>query len=74
MTAILAALGPLRQRGGDEVGRRHQCRRRLVVLVDADAVEAQPLGVLELVEVAVVELLADLGVEVLVREPSDGEA
>ena len=39
-----------------------------MVLVDRDAVEAELLGVLELVEVAVVELVAELGVEVLVGE------
>jgi hypothetical protein len=39
-----------------------------VVLVDRDAVEAELLGVLELVEVAVVEAVAELGIEVLAGE------
>ena len=54
----LAALGPLRQGRGDEVGRRHQAVGVLVVLVDADAVEAQLVGVGQGVDVFVVELVA----------------
>jgi hypothetical protein len=45
-----------------------------VVLADRDAVEAELLGVLELVEVAVVELVADLGSKCLLGKSSDGEA
>jgi hypothetical protein len=39
-----------------------------MVLVDGDAVESQLVRVLELVEVALVELLAESRVEVPVRE------
>ena len=67
-TMTLRAARAPRQRRGHDVGRGHQPVGRLVVLVDRDAVEAELLGVLELVEVAVVELVAELGVEVLVGE------
>src|SRR5881397_929447 len=50
------------------VGARHRPVAVLVVLVDAQAVPAELLRVLELVEVLVVELLADLRVVVAVRE------
>ena len=59
-------LHPLRLAGEDrrhQVGRRHEPVGVLVVLVDADAVEAELLRVDQLVEVAVVNLVADLGVE-----------
>ena len=52
---------------GHQVRGRHQPVRVLVVLVDADPVEAELLGVDELVEVAVVEGAAVLGVEQRVR-------
>ena len=58
MTAILQRLRALGQRGGDEVGRRHQAVGVLVVLVDADAVEAELVGVGERVDVFAVEVVA----------------
>ena len=53
----LAPLGPLRQRPGDDVGRRHQAVGVLMMLVDADAVEAQLVGVGEGVDVFAVEFV-----------------
>ncbi len=53
---------------GDDVRRGHDPVGRLVVLVAADPVEAEPVCVLELVEVAVVELVTELGIEVPVWE------
>ena len=47
-----------RQRRRDQVRRRHQSIAVLVVLVAADAVEAERLRVLELVEVRVVDVVA----------------
>src|SRR6185436_6351350 len=48
--------------------RGHQAVRRLVMLVHRHRVEAELLAVLQLVEIAVVELVALLRVEVLVRQ------
>ncbi len=45
---------PARQPGGDDVRRRHEPVAVLVVLVHADAVEAERVGVFELVHVLVV--------------------
>ncbi len=47
-----------RQAGGDDVGRRHDAVAVLVVLVDADAVEAERGGVFQQVHVGVVDLVA----------------
>ena len=58
--------GAAHQHGGHHVGARHRAVAVLVVLVDADAVPAQRLGVLELVEILVVERVADG------RDRSDG--
>ena len=41
----LDLLRALDKRAGDEIGRRHQSIGVLVMLVDADAVEAEPLGI-----------------------------
>ena len=48
-TKSAASRGAPRERRGDEVGRGHQAVAVLVVLVDADAVEAERVGVFELV-------------------------
>jgi hypothetical protein len=48
--------GPARQNPRDHVRRGHKAIGVLVVLVHADAVETQGVGIFELVEVAVVEL------------------
>ena len=55
-------LGAAREGGGHELGRGHHAVGVLVVLVDADAVEAERGGVLELVEVLVVDAVAFDGV------------
>src|SRR5439155_5487807 len=47
---------------------RHRAVAVLVVLVDAEPVPAEPLGVLELVEVLVVERVAEARVVVAVRQ------
>ena len=49
-----SAAGPAGQTGGDDVRARHDPVAVLVVLVDADAVEPELVGVLELVHVLVV--------------------
>ena len=64
----LGPLGAAGQGRGHDVRRRHQPVRALVVLVDGDPVEAKLVRVLELVQVPLVELVAELRVEVLVRE------
>src|SRR5262249_15064001 len=48
--------------------RRHQAVRRLMVLVDAQHVEAELVAKLELVQIAVVEEVALLGIVVAVRQ------
>ena len=57
MTAMLAALSALRQRGGDDIGRGHQTVGVLVMLVDADAVEAKLVSVGEGVDVLAIEIM-----------------
>ena len=52
---ILPRLVLLRQRGGDQVRRRHQPVDVLVVLVEHHAVEAELVGIGELVDVLLVE-------------------
>src|SRR5204863_8785775 len=64
----------LRARGAAREHRRHHVRARhgavavLVVLVDAEPVPAERLGILELIEVLVVERVTDLGVVEAVRQ------
>ena len=60
-----------RQTGGHDVGRRHQAVRVLVMLVDAHAVESELVGQLQLIQVAVVDLVAALSVVqvVLAHDP-----
>ena len=58
----LAVLGPLRQRGGDQVGRRHQAVDVLMVLVEHHAVEAELVGIGELVDILLIEAAAFLRV------------
>ena len=53
----LRLLGRARERGGDQVRRRHQPVGGLMVLVDADAVEAELVGQFELADVTLVKLL-----------------
>ncbi len=62
----LGALDAARQRAGEQAGRRHHAVGGLVVLVEADAVEAELVGKLHLVEILVIELGA------LLRDRSRG--
>ena len=55
------------RRSGDN-RRRHETVRGLVMLVHRDDVEAELLAVLELIQIAVVELVALLRIEILVRQ------
>ena len=59
----LHAARHLGERGGHDVGRRHQAVGVLVVLVDADDIEAQPFGRHQLVEVVRIERPPALGIE-----------
>ena len=60
----LRTLCPGDEVGGDDVRRRHEAVRGLVMLVDGDGVEAKLLGVDELGKVLLVHLRAALRVEV----------
>ena len=66
--ADAGVLGLRHEGGGDQVRRRHHAVDGVVVLVDDDGVEAEPVGQHQLAQIAVIELVALLGVEVLVRE------
>ena len=63
----LAALGLLRQRGRDQIGRRHQAIDVLMMLVEHHAVEADLVGIGELVDIFPIEAAASLGVPQAVR-------
>jgi hypothetical protein len=63
----LAALGPLRQRRGDQIGRRHQAIDVLVMLVEHHAVEPDLVGIGELVDIFLIEAAASLRVPQAVR-------
>src|SRR5206468_2711948 len=63
---------PLRQRAGDHVRRWHEAIGVLMVLVDADAVEAQLIGVSERVDVLAIELMSLDRIVELVGEPDPG--
>jgi hypothetical protein len=63
----LAALGALGERGGDQVGGRHQSVDVLVVLIQHHAVEAELVGVGELVDVLLIEAAALLRVPERIR-------
>jgi hypothetical protein len=68
----LAPLRALGQHGGDEVGRRHEAVSRLVVFVDANAVEAEFVGVGKGVDVFAVQVVALGGVVERVGNPDPG--
>ena len=70
----LDPLGALDQRAGDQVGRRHQPVGGLVVLVDADRVEAELLGIDQRIDVAGVFLGALDRVVEAVRQHDPGRA
>src|SRR6185312_998719 len=59
----LGLRGAARQRCGDQIGRGHHPVGVLVMLVDAEAVETDALGIFELVEILVIGLMADLRIE-----------
>src|SRR4029079_1041812 len=59
---------------GEHARDRHHAVGGLVVLVEADAVEAELVGKLHLIEVFVIEACAFLGVVVLVRIGHPGGA
>src|SRR5262249_13781040 len=70
----LRGLGPARERGGHHHWRGHQPIGVLVMLVDGNAGEAELGGKLELVEIAVVELVPLLRIEIAVRPDHPGGA
>ncbi len=65
-------LGAARERPRHDAGDRHDAVGVLVVLVDADAVEADLVGVFDLVQIAVVELVADLGIVIAIGQRHPG--
>src|SRR5204862_2405300 len=64
----LRAARPTHEHGGHHVRARHRAVAVLMVLVHAEAIPAEALRVFELIEILVVELLADLGIVVAVGE------
>jgi len=60
------------QQGGNDIGGGHGAVGVLVVLVDTHPVKSQFLGVLQLIEVTVVEQMALLWIVVTVRERHPG--
>ncbi|HEY6702515.1 MAG TPA: hypothetical protein VI010_00305 [Xanthobacteraceae bacterium] len=69
--AIFACLVERASAAAIRLGARHQPVGGLMVLVHADTVEAEPVGKLELADIAGVELFADRGIEIGVgqRDP-----
>src|ERR1700729_1434049 len=64
----MAILACLTLRAREYAGDRHHAIRGLMMLVEADAVEAELVGELHLVEIVVIELGAFLGIVMAVRE------
>ncbi len=62
----LGALDRTRQRAGQQARNRHHAVRRLVVFVEADAVEAKLVGQFHLVKVLVIKLRALFGIVIAV--------
>src|SRR5512144_1473929 len=58
----LRLLGAPRQTCRHDIGRGHAAVGGLVMLVDADAVETELIGQLELVQIAVIEGMTELGI------------
>ena len=69
-----APLGAPRQGRGHDHGRGHQPICALVMLIDAHAVKAQFVGQLQLVKIAIVELMAHERVEMIVGQHHPGAA
>ena len=70
----LRLLDAARERARERTGRRHHAVGGLVVLVEADAVEAEPVGQLHLVEILVIELGAFFRIVVAVGIGDPGGA
>ena len=70
----LDPLGALDERARDQVRRRHHAVGGLMVLVDADGVEAELFGVGELIEIGLVFLRALLRIVEAVRQHHPGRA
>ena len=70
----LGALDRAGQRAGEHARRRHHAVGGLVVLVEADAVEAEPVGQFHLVEILVIEVGALFRVVVAVGIGDPGRA
>ena len=70
----LGALDAARERAGENARDRHHAVGGLVMLVEADAVEAELIGKFHLIEILVVELGALLRVVMAVRERDPGRA
>ena len=68
----LAARRAARERAGHDARDRHQAIGVLVVLVHAHAVEAGGVGEFELVEIAVVKLVADLRIVIGIGQSHPG--
>src|SRR5262249_55018611 len=68
----LAFLRALRQGRGNEIGRGHQAISILMMFIDADAVEAELVGIGESVDVFAVEIMALDGVVKAIGQPDPG--
>ena len=67
---MLGVLGLRDERRGDQVRRRHHAVDGVVVLVDDDRVEAEPVGEHELGEIALIEFVALFGIVDICSEKS----
>src|SRR5262249_56390316 len=70
----LGALDAARERAGENAGNRHHAVGGLVMLIEADAVEAELVGQLHLIEIVVIELRALLRIVMAIRERHPGRA
>src|SRR5262252_7241699 len=70
----LGALDAARERAGENAGNRHHAVGGLVMLIEADAVEAKLVGQLHLIEIVVIELRALLRIVMAIRERHPGRA
>ena len=70
----LGVLDAARQRAGEHARHRHHAVGGLMVLVEADAVEAELVGEFHLVEIVVIELGAFLRIVMVVGERHPGRA
>src|SRR6516164_10539703 len=70
----LGALDAARERASENAGNRHHAVGGLVMLVEADAVEAELVGKFHLIEIVVIELGTLLRIVMAVRERHPGRA